>query len=513
MNLRRRYLALFITTGTIFLAGFVLSFIFELNGTLKENPAFAILLIILVPAIISAAMFFFMRFTQETQKKINLENENLYALGKKTTFFNLASFEVRVALLKKSFLNRKKKQYITIFSAANQSVMENTSHDESIISFSAKIADFLTSYFDKDKGLLHRDSAFAYNKGLFYVYTVSDEDDHIKNLVNAISNDLFKIAEDEDLHVWVQPFFGVTEVNYESPLIEDIENASIARDVSERNFESLTFYHESFRKHSSKSEIDEITKALTNNEFVVYYQPKFSLTAKRFVSSEALVRWNSPTHGLLEPSKFIFIAENAGLIHSIDTYVFNRVCEDLNEAKRKGRRVLPVSINFSLHEFYSMNFLDSVISTIEKHDINPSLIEIEITESTSQTNTFMASSVIRKLRDHGIRVLMDDFGVGFSNIGNLRKMPFDAVKIDKSFIDNIESDKKASAIVKFLIELCQANELEVIAEGVDNKEQVEILKKAKCDTIQGFYYSRPIPKAEYEKFLISNPFERKDGKR
>ena len=160
-----------------------------------------------------------------------------------------------------------------------------------------------------------------------------------------------------------------------------------------------------------------------------------------------------------------------------------------------------------------MNFLDSVISTIEKHDINPSLIEIEITESTSQTNTFMASSVIRKLRDHGIRVLMDDFGVGFSNIGNLRKMPFDAVKIDKSFIDNIESDKKASAIVKFLIELCQANELEVIAEGVDNKDQVEVLKKAKCDTIQGFYYSRPIPKAEYEKFLISNPFERKEGKR
>ena len=106
---------------------------------------------------------------------------------------------------------------------------------------------------------------------------------------------------------------------------------------------------------------------------------------------------------------------------------------------------------------------------------------------------------------------MDDFGVGFSNIGNLRKMPFDAVKIDKSFIDNIESDHKAKAIVKFLIELCQANELEVIAEGVDNKEQVEILKKAKCDTIQGFYYSRPIPKADYEKFLISNPFERREG--
>ena len=511
MNLRKRYLVLLIVLGTFFIAGFVLSLIFELTGFFSDKPALAILLLIFVPLLVSASVFCFMRFTQETQKKISLENENLYALGKRTTFFNLASFEVRVAMLKKSHRNKNKKQYITIFSAANQSVMENTSHDESIINFSAKIADFLTSYFDKDKGLIHRDSAFAYNKGLFYVYTASDDEDHIKDLVNAISNDLFKIAEEEELHVWVQPFFGVSEINADSPLIEDIENASIARDVSERNFESLTYYHESFRKHSSKSEIDEITNALKNNEFVVYYQPKFSLTAKRFVSSEALVRWNSPKYGLLEPSKFIFIAENAGLIHSIDTYVFNKVCEDLNEAKRKGRRVIPVSINFSLHEFYSMNFLDSVMSTIEKHNINPSLIEIEITETTSQTNTFMASSVIRKLRDRGIRVLMDDFGVGFSNIGNLRKMPFDAVKIDKSFIDNIESDHKAKAIVKFLIELCQANELEVIAEGVDNKEQVEVLKKAKCDTIQGFYYSRPIPKADYEKFLISNPFERREG--
>ena len=106
---------------------------------------------------------------------------------------------------------------------------------------------------------------------------------------------------------------------------------------------------------------------------------------------------------------------------------------------------------------------------------------------------------------------MDDFGVGFSNIGNLRKIPFDAIKIDKSFIDDIATDLKSRAIVKFLIELCLANDLEVIAEGVDDKNQVEILKKLKCNTIQGFYYSRPLPQKEYEKFLLSNQFERKEG--
>ena len=249
---------------------------------------------------------------------------------------------------------------------------------------------------------------------------------------------------------------------------------------------------------------------MKNHEFVVYYQPKFSLSAKRFVSSEALVRWDSPKHGILTPTKFIPLAEAAGLIHEIDTYVFERVCQDLNEAKRKGRRIIPVSINFSLYEFYSNDFLNSIMNLLEQYQINPSYIEIEITEATSQANTFISISIIKKLRDRGVRVLMDDFGVGFSNIGNLRKIPFDAVKIDKSYIDDIATDMKSRDIVKFLIELCKASDLEVIAEGVDSKEQVEILRKFKCDTIQGFYYSEALPIKEYEKFLLSNPFERKE---
>ena len=111
-----------------------------------------------------------------------------------------------------------------------------------------------------------------------------------------------------------------------------------------------------------------------------------------------------------------------------------------------------------------------------------------------------------------MRVLMDDFGIGFSNVGNLKKIPFDAVKIDKSFIDDIATDSKAREIVKFLIGLCKVNGMEVIAEGVDDKEQVEILRKSKCDTIQGFYYSQALSKQDYEKFLADNPFEKKEGK-
>ena len=173
--------------------------------------------------------------------------------------------------------------------------------------------------------------------------------------------------------------------------------------------------------------------------------------------------------------------------------------------------MLPVSVNFSLYEFYSANFLDTIVKIMEEYDIPTHLIEIEITEATSQANQFLSISIIKKLKDRGIRVLMDDFGIGFSNIGNLKKIPFDAIKIDKSFIDDLVTDIKAQEIVKLLIGLSKVNGMEVIAEGVDNKEQVDILRKIKCDTIQGFYYSRALSSKDYEKFLADNPFEKKEA--
>jgi len=434
----------------------------------------------------------------------SLISENLYSFGEATTFFDLNAFRARVVAIK-AFRSKKVKQFIIAFSAANKAVTENVNRDESVNAYNLTIAEFLDKFFDKKK---KKNVAYCFTRGIFILYCRDYEERQIRELVDTISTNLLRIAQESQIRIWVQPFFGICEMTSDSRLVEDIENAMVARNVSERNFETMTYYHESFRHRSSTSDVEEITEGLKNNEFVVYYQPKFSLSVKRFISSEALVRWHSPKNGILTPAKFIPIAEAAGLIHEIDTYVFEKVCQDLNEAKRKGRRIIPVSINFSLYEFYSNDFLNSIINILDKYQINPSYIEIEITEATSQANTFISISIIKKLRDRGVRVLMDDFGIGFSNIGNLRKMPFDAVKIDKSYIDDIVTDMKSRDIVKFLIELCKASDLEVIAEGVDNKEQVDILRRFKCDTIQGFYYSEALPVKDYEKFLLSNPFER-----
>ena len=148
---------------------------------------------------------------------------------------------------------------------------------------------------------------------------------------------------------------------------------------------------------------------------------------------------------------------------------------------------------------------------MEDNQVPPSLLEIEITETTSQVNKFLSLQVIKKLKDLGVRILMDDFGTGFSQIDNLRQIPFDAVKIDKIFTDRILVDDKSRSIMKFLIQLIHDSDMEAIVEGVESKEQVDLLRKMKVDTIQGFYYSRPLPIVEYQNLLKENIFEKKEA--
>ncbi|MBR0294304.1 MAG: EAL domain-containing protein [Bacilli bacterium] len=512
MNYRKRNLLATIISGSLFVIILALELVFALTGIAQKIPVLTVLLIVFAPVFAIMAIALLIRFLSLERANRQLINENVYNLGEAIAFYDLHAFDVKVTTLSKSRRAKSKAgQYIIAFTCSTLIAAQNLDRDENYAAFNGKTAEIVEKVLTPEKKIGRRTNAFCFNHGVFLIYLMVDEDREIRDVVNNISDELFKTEQTGTTSVSVSPFFGVAPLEKGASVVETVENASIARNVSERNFESLTYYHESFRKRSSRSEVEEISNALSNNEFVVFYQPKFNLATRKFVSSEALVRWDSKRYGLLSPAKFIPIAEQAGLIHEIDTFVFKRVCEDLNEAKRRGRRLIPVSVNFSLYEFFSTNFLNSILELLEEYKISPSLIEIEITEATSQTNTFMSVSIIKKLRDRGIRVLMDDFGVGFSNIGNLRKIPFDAVKIDKSFIDDIVTDAKSRAIVKFLIELCQANDMEVIAEGVDNKEQCEILKKMKCNTIQGFYYSKALPIKEYEKFLLSNPFEKKEA--
>ena len=159
--------------------------------------------------------------------------------------------------------------------------------------------------------------------------------------------------------------------------------------------------------------------------------------------------------------------------------------------------------------FYNHGFIDDLVNIMEKYNVPPTLIEIEITEQTTNANNFIANSILKRIKELGIRILMDDFGIGYSNIMNIRKSPIDVIKIDKSFIDDIVIDAKTRSIVQFLIQLCKVNGMESIAEGVNDAKQVAILRKLQCDTIQGYYYSKPLNRNDFEKLLLQNDFEKK----
>ncbi len=508
MKISLRSFILAIVTGALLLTALVLLIVALAPTPLADNPIFRI--VFLTGTLLFTAAFMISMVNIYSQRTLikTLEIENEYNIGHKSSFNNLYAFQEKASILANSRFRRKQNQHIIVFTVSNLSVSQNVNRNNELMVLNSHIVEYLENFY-KTIGVSRRDFIFGFNRGSFLIFSFKQTEASIQDIIDNLTKDIYDCAQVHCPHLWVQPFFGVAIVEKNQPIMYQIENALLARDFSERNFETTTYYQTSFRRSVSSNEAEELEQALEKKEFIVFYQPKFDLNNRTFISSEALIRWNSKKYGLLAPTKFLSKAESIGLIHEIDVYVLRKVCEDLNDLRRRGRRVLPVSVNFSLFEFYSASFLDRIMATLKEFDIPTNLIEIEITEATSQANQFLSISIIKKLKDLGIRVLMDDFGVGFSNVGNLQKIPFDVVKIDKSFIDNIVVDSKAREIVKFLIGLCKVNGMEVVAEGVDNKEQMEILKKMKCDTIQGFYYSKALSKAEFEKFLANNPFEKK----
>lgn len=483
----------------------------RLLGILEQDKYRFVLYIYIVvlPLVVCAFGILLTYYLHLRKNSAILTKENMYNLGRESHFFNYDMFARRVKSVYKRN-HKKNTQYVVTFTTSHYSMMKNSSRNPAVTELNGYVADFLVQLFEIEHVLGRNKAVFCFHRGQFVLFLVGPEE-KVREVVEIIQNKIYALVQDNSIKIFVQPFFGIAEVKKEDESLPmTVDNAILARDLSEKNFDSITLYKESYRKAASKSELQEIKAAIENNELVIFYQPKYNLASKTFISSEALVRWNSPKYGMVSPAKFIEKAELGGLIHELDMYVFKKVCAELSEMKEAKKRLIPVSVNFSIYEFYSPTFLQDIDEIIKSSNINPSLLEIEITETTSQANPFLAVSILKKLKEKGLKILMDDFGLGYSNLGTLNKVPFDTIKIDKSFIDGIVSDIKAREIVKLLISLSKSNGMEVIAEGVDKPEQVEILKKIRCDTIQGYYYSQPLSRADYEKFLVENPFEKKE---
>jgi len=504
MKINKISLILFVFVGVLAIATSIAYIVLAVLGVLTNYIGVDIFFAIFTPCIyilfaLSGMLYLYVRNTTKT-----LVEENKYYFGRPSKFYNYQFFTKRVGLLNR-IVNKEKEAYIIAFSPMNISVMNNAKRNDVISDYIYRFSLALKQKVRRtSKKKSSKNISFCYYRGVFLI-CLFGEIIEANNIIKKLEESMYNIASENKLNVYVQPFFGIAPFSrVKKQLFEDVEKANIARNEAERLFKTTEIFSEEMIKKTNINEIEKLQEALKNEEFIVYYQPKFNLTKSEFTSSEALIRWKSKDKGLISPAKFIELAENGGLIHQVDMYVFRKVCEDLRDAKRRGRRLLPVSVNFSMQEFYDTNFVDSLVSICEELQVPTNLLYIEITERTTQVNTFMTASIVNKLRQKGFLVLMDDFGTGYSALNNLMSINFDAIKLDRSYIVMIENDQKIYELTRLLINFCKSNNILFVAEGVDRQEQVDILKKLKCDIIQGFYYSKPLDRDEYYKFLLPN---------
>lgn len=237
----------------------------------------------------------------------------------------------------------------------------------------------------------------------------------------------------------------------------------------------------------------ELLRALANGEFVLHYQPRVQLSTGAMSGVEALLRWQHPSLGLLPPSRFIDVAEETGLIVPIGEWVIHAACRQVKQWQAEGLPPLRVAVNISPRQFQRDDVVAVVAQALEEHGVDPAWFEVEITEQVFMGNIDEANRKIHAFRRMGVCVAIDDFGVGYASLSTLKHFPVDCVKIDRSFIRDVPASPEDAAIVSAVIELGHSLRLRVVGEGVETPEQRMFLEARRCDEVQGYYFSHPVP--------------------
>jgi len=380
-------------------------------------------------------------------------------------------------------------------------------------------------YIDVDN-FKYINDMFGHNIGDRFIVDLSNRILSLGNLKAKVckrSGDEFVIFYEnpenkEEIKTYVKRVFNVIKNEYQ---INNIKlNISISMGISMYPDDGLT-YNELFKcsdialqtakeegknrfkyfNNSMKNELyelinieNDLKSAVENNEFVLYYQPQYVINTGELYGFEALIRWHSPSRGFVQPNKFIPQAEKNQLIIPIGKFAFEKTCDFINELIEKGYDDLCISVNVSVVQMMCDDFVDFIIGTLEKKQINPKNIKLEITESVLIKSIDETLNKINTLNKYGIRFALDDFGTGYSSLYYLKQMPLDVLKIDKSFTDSILDKNTNKEILSLIISLAQNINLHIIAEGIEELEQLEWLNNKGCDIGQGFYMGKPMPK-------------------
>lgn len=300
--------------------------------------------------------------------------------------------------------------------------------------------------------------------------------------------------------------------------VEDFESFSVSMGYawSETNFnireltrqadEMMYLNKQHYYENSDQSDYrhfsyirQELIKSIEMGSFVVYLQPKVYASDGTIYGAEALVRYNHEQHGIIAPSHFIYLLERERIIEHLDLFVLKQACKILNQWRDAGIKQIPISVNFSRLTIADEHIIDKVLKIVDEEHIEHSLIEIEITESTDMLDRELMGIITRQIREQGFLLSLDDFGSNYTNLASLTEVDMNVLKLDKSLVDGICQDRVSKTVVKSVIDFCAEMNITSLSEGVEMKEQVELLVQLGCNLIQGYYYGRPIPIDQFTK--------------
>lgn len=324
----------------------------------------------------------------------------------------------------------------------------------------------------------------------------------IMGIANTILECIYQPIIYKKLDFFVTASIGISMYPKDGEEVEALlKNADLAMHRSKsQGGNRTTFYCTNMTKQAmGRLKLESyLRKALSKNEFHLVYQPLIDLSNGKIYGSEVLIRWQHPELGLIPPLDFIPIAEEIGLIVEIGGWVLKTACKQNKKWQSDGLEDLSISVNVSARQFQERNFIQTVKDALNEAELKPEYLTLELTESVMLKNIDYSISVMKELQQLGVKVSIDDFGTGYSSLSYLKNLPIDTLKIDRTFINNLQFDPSDIAIVKAIITMGQGLAVKVVAEGVETEEQMKLLKELKCHYAQGYYIDRPLSVEEFE---------------
>ena len=333
----------------------------------------------------------------------------------------------------------------------------------------------------------------------------SERKEFVKRLKN-LSTQLRRNCTLEDSCLLLDLSFGIYEITENIPFYIMLDRAHLALERAKRRaFEKYDFYDEEDRNRivAEQHIEDSMEQALANEEFEVFLQPKCDFATGELRGAEALVRWNRGENRLVPPNEFIPVFERNGFILRLDMFILEQIAKLLAKWQDEKKKMVPIAVNFSRLHLNDSRYIPQMRRLVAKHGVDPKWVEAELTENVIFNNLERVQEVVRELHLYGFSVAMDDFGSGYSSLNLLKDLHFDTIKLDKEFLNEFEENPRSRPVIEGAVKMLKTLEVNVVAEGVETREQADFLRGTGCDLAQGYFFSRPVSIATFEQMLHS----------